>query len=89
MNMLKAEYVLYGHKSNVRGAAVKVAKIVINHLASIRHIEMDINQMNLFIGEQATGKSTLCKAIYFFRNVKEILLDYYYTVGQDGESQKG
>ncbi len=66
-----------------------MAKIVINHLGSIHHIEMDIKRVNIFIGEQATGKSTLCKAVYFFRNLKEVLLDYYYTVGQDGKSNKG
>ena len=66
-----------------------MAKIVINHLGSIHHVEMDIKRVNIFIGEQATGKSTLCKAVYYFRNLKEVLLDYYYTVGQEGESSKG
>lgn len=66
-----------------------MAKILINHLASIRELEMDIKQINIFIGEQATGKSTLCKAVYYFRNFKEILLDYYYAVGQYGKNEKG
>lgn len=66
-----------------------MAKIVIDHLASIHHIEMEINRMNIFIGEQATGKSTLCKAVYYFRNLKEVLLDYYYMIGQDGSTDKG
>ena len=65
-----------------------MAKIVIDHLASIHHVEIELKQMNVFIGEQATGKSTLCKAVYYFRNLKEILLDYYYTVGQNGENGK-
>jgi len=66
-----------------------VAKIVIDHLASIHHIEMDIKRVNIFIGEQATGKSTLCKAVYYFRNLKEILLDYYYRLGTDGGNGNG
>lgn len=59
---------------------IKVAKIVIDHLASIHHVEIELKQMNVFIGEQATGKSTLCKAVYYFRNLKEILLDYYIRI---------
>lgn len=66
-----------------------MAKIVINHLASIHHIEIDIKRVNIFIGEQATGKSTLCKAVYYFRNLKEILLDYYYKLGTDGGNGNG
>lgn len=66
-----------------------MAKIVIDHLASIHHIEMDIKRVNIFIGEQATGKSTLCKAVYYFRNLKEILLDYYYSLGTGGGNGNG
>lgn len=67
----------------------KLAKIIIHHLASIHHVEMDIKKINIFIGEQAAGKSTLCKAVYYFRNFKEILLDYYYTIGQTGVTDRG
>ena len=66
-----------------------MAKIVIHHLAAIHHMELDIRQFNVFIGEQATGKSTLCKAVYYFRNFKEILLDYYYGAAQHGETKRG
>lgn len=61
-----------------------MARIVVDHLASIHHIEIDIKRVNIFIGEQATGKSTLCKAVYYFRSLKEILLDYYYKLGTSG-----
>lgn len=65
-----------------------MARIVIDHLASIHHMEMDIRQINVFIGEQAAGKSTLCKAVYFFRHFKELVLDYFYGIGQNGTDEK-
>lgn len=59
-------------------------KIVINDLGPINHLEMDIKQFNLLIGEQATGKSTISKAIYYFRMVKSELIDYLYDVAING-----
>lgn len=50
--------------------------IKIDNLGPVKHIEMDINKFNLLIGEQATGKSTVAKAIYFFRIIKTTLADY-------------
>lgn len=38
---------------------------------------MEIKDFNLLIGEQATGKSTVAKAIYFFRIIKTTLTDYF------------
>lgn len=57
-----------------------MAIVRINHLGPIQRMDLEINRFNLFIGEQATGKSTICKAVYYFRNCKEILLDYLYTI---------
>ena len=57
-----------------------MAIVRINHLGPIQRMDLEINRFNLFIGEQATGKSTICKAVYYFRNFKEILLDYLYTI---------
>ena len=37
---------------------------------------MDVNDFNLIIGEQATGKSTIAKAVYYFRHIKTMLTDY-------------
>lgn len=47
-----------------------MGRITIKHLGVIKDFEMDIKQFNLLIGEQATGKSTICKAVYFFRSIK-------------------
>lgn len=51
-------------------------KIRISHLGPVRELEMDIKDFNLLIGEQATGKSTVAKAIYFFRIIKTTMTDY-------------
>ena len=51
-------------------------KIEIKYLGQVQELEMDIKDFNLLIGEQATGKSTVAKAIYFFRIIKSTLTDY-------------
>lgn len=51
-------------------------KIVIKYLGPIKELELEIKDFNLLIGEQATGKSTIAKAIYFFRSIKTMLQDY-------------
>ena len=41
-------------------------RIEIRYLGPVQELEMEIKDFNLLIGEQATGKSTVAKAIYFF-----------------------
>lgn len=51
-------------------------KIEIKYLGPVQELEMEIKDFNLLVGEQATGKSTVAKAIYFFRIIKSTLTDY-------------
>ncbi len=51
-------------------------KVEIKYLGPIKELRMDIKDFNLLIGEQATGKSTVAKTIYFFRIIKTTLTDY-------------
>ena len=45
-------------------------KIIIKNFGPIKDIEFCLDkQFNIIIGEQATGKSTLAKCIYFFKDV--------------------
>jgi AAA15 family ATPase/GTPase len=44
-------------------------KIIIHNLGPIEYIEFNINDFNVLIGPQASGKSTLAKAIYFFKSL--------------------
>ena len=55
-----------------------MSTIKIHNLGVIKDIEIDLKQFNLLIGEQATGKSTICKAVYFFRNFKDITFSSIY-----------
>lgn len=51
-------------------------KIDIRYLGPVKEFTMEIREFNLLIGEQATGKSTVAKAIYFFKIIKITLTDY-------------
>lgn len=51
-------------------------KIEIRYLGPVQELELEIKDFNLLIGEQATGKSTVAKAIYFFRIIKATVTDY-------------
>ena len=49
--------------------------IKISNFGPIKDCEMDINQFTVLTGPQASGKSTIAKAIYFFRTIKDDILD--------------
>ena len=46
-------------------------KIEIKNFGPINNAEIEISKITLFIGEQATGKSTASQMIYFFKSLKE------------------
>ncbi|MCL1998917.1 MAG: hypothetical protein FWG65_09125 [Turicibacter sp.] len=51
-------------------------KIIINKLGPIDHAELECTKWMVFIGAQSTGKSTVAKAIFFFRMIiKESIFD--------------
>jgi predicted ATPase len=43
-------------------------RIVIKNFGPIKDVDIPIHDFMIFIGPQASGKSTIAKAIYFFRN---------------------
>ena len=49
-------------------------RIIINKLGPIKHCELNINDFMVFTGPQASGKSTIAKSIFFFKNIKNLLL---------------
>ncbi len=51
-------------------------RICIKNNGPIKFFEMDIEKFNLLIGEQATGKSTIAKSVYYFKNIKTRITDY-------------
>lgn len=52
-------------------------KIIVRNFRQITHAEIEIKKLLLLVGEQASGKSTLAKLIYFFKSLKE---DYFNLV---------
>lgn len=55
-----------------------MGKLHIDKLGALQNIDFEVKQFNLFIGEQGVGKSTICKAIYFFRLLKGSIIDCFY-----------
>lgn len=55
-------------------------KIVIKNIGPIKEFEMEVNKYNILIGEQATGKSTVAKSVYFFHTVKTTILNYLWQI---------
>lgn len=50
-------------------------KITIHHLGPIDDCSFEIDNFTVFTGPQSNGKSTVAKAIYFFRTVKQDILN--------------
>lgn len=63
-------------------------KILIHNFGPLKDIELYINDMMLFIGPQATGKSTLSKSIYFFKSLRDDLIRYYLDSFETKEFEK-
>ena len=51
-------------------------KIVIRNNGPVKYFEMAVEKFNLLIGEQATGKSTIAKSVYYFKTIKTKIIDY-------------
>ncbi len=51
-------------------------KIYIRNNGPVKEFEMEIEKFNLLIGEQAVGKSTIAKSIYYFKTIKTKIIDY-------------
>ena len=45
-------------------------KIIIKDFGPIKHVELEIKEIMIFIGPQATGKSTIAKLIHFFKHLR-------------------
>lgn len=53
-------------------------KLVINNFGPISYCELNIDDFLVFIGPQASGKSTISKSIYFFKSLRDDLIKYIY-----------
>lgn len=52
----------------------RVERIVINKLGPIDYCDFEINDFMIFTGLQASGKSTIAKSIFFFKNIRNLIL---------------
>jgi predicted ATP-dependent endonuclease of OLD family len=44
-------------------------KLIVHNFRQISHAEIEIKEILFLIGEQASGKSTIAKLIYFFKSL--------------------
>lgn len=63
-------------------------RICIKNNGPIKSFEMEIKKFNFLIGEQATGKSTIAKSIYYFKSIKTKITDYLTQI-YDSNSYNG
>lgn len=50
-------------------------RMILDKIGPINHCDITIDNFTILTGAQASGKSTIAKAIYFFRTVKDDILD--------------
>ena len=59
-------------------------KIHVKNFKAIKDMEIELDNALLLIGEQATGKSTISKLIYFFKSLRQDFVDMVYGGLYDG-----
>jgi predicted ATP-dependent endonuclease of OLD family len=52
-------------------------RLIIHQFGPITDIDIEVKDILVFIGSQASGKSTVSKAIFFFKSLKDDLYRYY------------
>jgi predicted ATPase len=57
-----------------------VQKIEIYNFGPIKKFSLELKQFNIFIGSQASGKSTIAKSIFFCKAIKDDFIDYVYQI---------
>jgi predicted ATP-dependent endonuclease of OLD family len=80
--------VLKNALSKHKKEGVFMHRLIINKLGPISHAKLDCNQFMVLTGCQASGKSTIAKALFYFRTVKDdiLLLLIKKTSGLDKEN---
>jgi predicted ATPase len=58
-------------------------KIIIENFGPIQYAEIEVKKILVLIGEQASGKSTIAKLIYFFKTIQEDLFSQIYRDKQN------
>ncbi|NER21633.1 MAG: ATP-binding protein [Symploca sp. SIO1C2] len=53
-------------------------RLTIYKFGPVTEIQLDLKDLLIFIGSQASGKSTVSKAIFFFKSLRDDLISYLY-----------
>jgi AAA ATPase-like protein len=53
-------------------------RIIVKNFGPIKYLDLEIKDLSLFIGEQATGKSTLARLVYIFKSLRGKWIEYLY-----------
>ncbi|MGL5192570.1 MAG: AAA family ATPase [Chroococcales cyanobacterium] len=53
-------------------------QLIIQNFGPIAEVQIEIKDVLIFIGDQASGKSTISKAIFFFKSLRDELIQYFY-----------
>jgi len=61
-------------------------KIEIQNFGPIKKFTMELKQLNVFIGSQASGKSTIAKSIFFCKAIKDDFIEYLYQIENKEQS---
>lgn len=51
-----------------------MARMTINKLGPIKYCELEIDDFMVFTGPQSSGKSTIAKSVFYFKSVRNVLL---------------
>lgn len=62
-------------------------RIIIRNFGPIPECDIELKNFTIFIGEQATGKSTICKSVYFFKLIRDELKTYLVDVLDNGQDE--
>jgi predicted ATPase len=63
-------------------------KITIKNFGPILDIDLSVKDFLIFIGPQASGKSTISKAVYFFKSLRDDLIKYAFDSVEKGSVDK-
>ena len=69
------------------GGEIVMPKLIVHNLGPIQDCEIELENFCVLTGPQASGKSTVAKAIFFFRTIKEDCVSMYIknqALGADG-----
>ena len=63
-------------------------KLRLYHVGPIQECDLDLNDFTVLTGPQSSGKSTVAKAVYFFRTVKQDILNIIMQGGPQAVSDR-